>query len=408
MKNRKWIALLMAFVLVLGLTACGGDQPEESAESTTEQSETAEAGEKEAGEEEAGEKEAGKIEWDDDSLYLITDLGTIDDKGFNQSAYEGLKMFAEKAGVKANYLRPQGEGDQNYKQAIEQAIAKGAKVIVTPGFLFENSVGEVQSEYPDVYFIAADFEPKVQDGDKVDEEGQPVMKTKIDPNTVSVLFKEQQSGYLAGYATVKDGYKDLGFMGGLAVPAVVRYGTGFVAGADAAAKELGETVNVKYNYTNFFVAQPEIQTKAASWYNSGTEIIFSCGGGIVDSILKAAKENDGKVIGVDVDQYDLGEEVVTSAMKNLATAVNDEIQAIDDGTFEGGKSLVFGVTEDGVQLADEFDRFKTFTEEDYKTLYENLKANKDGMTDAIPDIAGTFDTDEFQAKYENVKIEFIK
>ena len=197
MKKRKFIALLLAFVLAIGLAACG--KPAEKPESSSEQPASQEA----SGQ---AEKPApGKIAWDDNSLYLITDLGTIDDKGFNQSAYEGLKMFADSVGVKANYLRPQAEGDQNYKQAIEQAIAKGAKVVVTPGFLFENSIGEVQSEHPEVYFIAADFEPKVQDGDKVDDQGRPVRVTKIDKNTVAVLYKEQESGYLAGYAAVKDG-----------------------------------------------------------------------------------------------------------------------------------------------------------------------------------------------------------
>ena len=400
MKKRKFIALLLAFVLAIGLAACG--KPAEKPESSSEQPASQEA----SGQ---AEKPApGKIAWDDNSLYLITDLGTIDDKGFNQSAYEGLKMFADSVGVKANYLRPQAEGDQNYKQAIEQAIAKGAKVVVTPGFLFENSIGEVQSEHPEVYFIAADFEPKVQDGDKVDDQGRPVMVTKIDKNTVAVLYKEQESGYLAGYAAVKDGYKNLGFMGGLAVPAVIRYGFGYVAGADAAAKELNETVNVKYNYTNFFVAQPEIQTMAASWYNNGTEIIFSCGGGIVDSILKAAKENKGKVIGVDVDQYGLGEQVITSAMKNLTVAVNDEIKAIDEGKFEGGKTLIFGASEMGVQLTDHFDRFQKFTKDDYNALFDALKSNKDGMADAIPSSVENSDPASLQDQFKNVKIEFIK
>lgn len=400
MKKRKLIALLLAFVLTIGLAACG-NKPEEKPESSAEPApaESSQDAEKPA---------PGKIAWDDNSLYLITDLGTIDDKGFNQSAFEGLKMFADSVGVKANYLRPQAEGDQNYKQAIEQAIAKGAKVVVTPGFLFENAVGQVQSEHPDVYFIAADFEPKVQDGDKVDDQGSPVMITKIDPNTAAILFKEQESGYLAGYAAVKDGYKNLGFMGGLAVPAVIRYGFGYVAGADAAAKELNETVNVKYNYTNFFVPQPEIQTMAASWYNNGTEIIFSCGGGIVDSILKAAKENKGKVIGVDIDQHDLGEQVITSAMKNLTVAVNDEIKSIDEGKFEGGKTMVFGVMENGIQLPDHFDRFQKFTKDDYNALFDALKSNKDGMTDAIPSSAENSDPMSLQDQFKNVKIEYIK
>lgn len=381
---KKYLALLLALVLVL--TACGGqggsdkeskEEPKES-QASEESKDLAKEPEKE-----------GAIAWDDNSLYLITDLGTIDDKSFNQGSFEGLEQFAEEIGVKANYLRPQDQGEQNYIQAIEQAIQQGAKVVVTPGYLFDTSVGVVQDKYPDVKFIAVDFEPqKVLEGEK-NEDGSPKKETYFgsNKNTTSLMFREQESGYLAGYAAVKDGYTKLGFAGGLAVPAVIRYGFGYIAGANQAAEEMGlDKIDVIYNYTGTFNPKPEIQTMAASWYQQGTEIIFSCGGGIAASVLKAAQENKGLMIGVDVDQKDMGQEVLTSAMKNLKSGVYQICKAINEGKFPADETLRLGAKDNGVQISEDFSRFKTFTEEEYKTLFDKLAKNEEGLADKIPDM----------------------
>lgn len=410
---KKATALLLALIMVMGLTACGGGEKKEESKGSESKTESkAEESKSEAGKSEESKSEESKAEeskaeegamkLDENSLYLITDKGTIDDRSFNQGSFEGLDKAAKEFGLKeAKYLRPAGEGDQIYLQAIDQAIKAGAKVVVTPGFLFEVAVGQAQEANPDVKFILVDAEPKVG------------KEYKTGPNTVAILFKEEQSGFLAGYAAVKDGYTKLGFMGGIAVPAVIRYGFGFVAGANYAAKEMGIKVDIKYNYTGSFTPKPEIQTMAASWYTNGTEVIFSCGGGIASSVLKAAQENNGKMIGVDVDQSGLGEQVITSAMKNVTGAVYNEAKAAIEGKFEGGKVLHLGVQENGVGLPQDFSRFKTFNKEAYDKIYKELVDNKDGVTDSIPVIDSSLKQDE-QADptlikgMDSVNLEYVK
>lgn len=414
---KRFFALLLAFVMVLGLAACGssdkkGDKASSEADKANSQASKEDS--KEASGDKKEDATKGKTELGENSLFLITDLGTIDDKSFNQNSFEGLKKFGKEIGVEAKYLKPAGEGDQNYEQAIEQAIKRGAKIVVTPGFLFELAVGNAQKKHPDVKFIAVDFEPKTVVEGKMDDKGNPVKEKDIQKNTVSVLFKEQESGFLAGYAAVKDGYKNLGFMGGVAVPAVIRYGFGFIAGANYAAEQLNEKVNINYNYTGKFTASPEIQTMAATWYKKGTEMIFGCGGGIYASILKAAQENNKFMIGVDGDQGDLGKEIVTSAMKNLSTAVYDVCKSINDGSFKGGDSLIFTIKEKGLQLSDDFSRFKTFKEDDYKKIYQDMIDNKDGITKKIPDInfslpeAEQGDPSKIMEQFKSVTLNYIQ
>ncbi|NLW53102.1 MAG: BMP family ABC transporter substrate-binding protein [Tissierellia bacterium] len=399
-KMKKLLALMLALVLVLA--ACGGTTtPTDTGKEEPAKPEEPKTPEEPAKPEEPKTpEEPANTEFGENSLYLITDLGTIDDKSFNQGSYEGLEKLAKEIGVEAKYLRPAGEGDQIYKQAIDQAITAGAKVIVTPGFLFETAVGTAQNEYPEVKFIAVDFQPNEGTADAA--------VYKVGENTTSVLFKEEQSGFLAGYAAVKDGYTKLGFMGGVAVPAVIRFGHGFIAGANHAATEMNVNVEVKFNYTGSFEPKPEIQTMASSWYGSGTEVIFSCGGGIAASVLSAAQANGGKMIGVDVDQKEMGPEVITSAMKSLPKSVYDAAKSAVDGKFTGGQSLNLGVEADGVQISDDFSRFKTFTQADYDAVYAKLVADENGLASNIPNDISNPDPTSFADKMANVKIEYIE
>lgn len=403
MNNMKRIlSLLLALVLVLGLAACGQttktEEPKKDDKTTEEKKDGEKKDDAKEGEKEA-EKPAGeKLTLDDNSLYLITDKGTIDDKSFNQGSFQGMEQYAKEVGVKANYLKPAGDGDQIYKQAIDQAIKKGAKIVVTPGFLFERAVWEAQTQYPEVKFVAVDFTPKES----------MEAKEEIKENTVSILYKEEQSGFLAGYAAVKDGYKKLGFMGGVAVPAVVKFGFGFVAGANAAAEEMGVDVDVKYNYTNSFVETPEINTMAASWYKNGTEVIFSCGGGIYASVAKAAEDNNAKMIGVDVDQKDESQTIITSAMKNLKKSVYEEVKAAVEGTFNGGMVDLYSVENKGVQISEDFSRFKTFKQADYDAIYAKLEKNEGDIAKNIPADVSNADPTSFQDQMAKVKIEYIQ
>ncbi|MDO5292162.1 MAG: BMP family ABC transporter substrate-binding protein [bacterium] len=325
-------------------------------------------------------------------IVLVTDTGSVDDKSFNQGCWTGVETFAKENNKTYKYYKPTGKSTDEFKTAMELAIKGGAKTIVCSGFLFEVAVYDLQTKYPDTNFILIDGTP--HDADEKDY--------TIGSNVVSITFAEQEAGYLAGYAAVKDGYKKLGFLGGMALPAVIRYGYGFIQGADAAAKELGvKDVEVKYNYTGTFDASPEVQTLASAWYNAGTEAIFACGGSIGNSIMAAASQADKKVIGVDVDQSVESDTVITSAMKQLQTAVEAQLKAIYDNSFEGGKALVLGAKEDAVGLPMETSKFTTFTNDDYAKVLADLKAGK--ITLKVNTDAETAD----KLGVENVKVNLI-
>lgn len=283
---------------------------------------------------------------------LITDSGTVTDKSFNQSAWEAVQAYQKESGKTAKYYAPQDTDDAGLLATIDQAIENGAKVVVTPGFNFTVALGQAQDKYPDVKFIAVDM-------------------TDLKPasNTISYIFAEQESGYLVGYAAVKEGYEKLGFMGGMAGDAVVNYGVGFVQGANDAAKELKKNVEVRYTYTGTYSASPEIKSTASGWYNSGTEIIFSCGGGICTSIFAAAEDANAKAIGVDTDQGDLSATVLTSALKGVTAAVKEALDSYGNDSFKGGETITLNGSGDMVYSADKFSKF---TEADYKAIVQKI------------------------------------
>lgn len=301
-------------------------------------------------------------------IAMITDAGDIDDKSFNQGTWEGIVEFAEENDLTHKYYKPTEVSDTAYVAAIDLAVAAGAKVIVTPGFLFEPAIYEAQTKYPDVIFVLIDGVPHPGD----------YATFEVAENTRSILFKEQESGFLAGYAAVMEGYRELGFMGGIAVPAVVRFGLGYVAGAYYAADELGLEdfeFNMDYfEYLGTFAPGDDVKTKAAGWYSAGVEIIHVAAGGAGNSVMAAAEETtDAKVIGVDVDQMAQSDRVITSAMKALGVVVKQALQEYVDGTFVGGETLVLGAAEDAVALplGDSF-KFDYFTLEQYNAILAKL------------------------------------
>ena len=294
-------------------------------------------------------------------LALVIDVGTIDDKSFNQGSWEGVEKYGEENGISYNYYKSAEATTDSFQNTIELAIEGGAKVIVCPGYLFEEPIYNLQDQYPDVKFILIDGEPHDADYNYATAD-----------NTMAVLYQEDQAGFLAGYAAVKDGYTNLGFMGGMALPAVIRYGYGYLAGADYAAKEMDETVNVTYTYTGSFEATQDAQSMATSWYKAGTEVIFGCGGSVGNSVMSAAEASNGKVIGVDVDQSSESDTVITSAMKMLSNSVYDAITSAYSGNFQGGKTTTFNVTNEGVGLAMDTAKFNNFTKEDYQEIYNDL------------------------------------
>ena len=382
---KKLLSILLAMLMVFSLVACGA----KSAPVTN-------APEAEAKAEEV--KPSGKETFD---LALVTDLGTIDDKSFNQGAWEGLIRYAEEKDVSHKYYQPQEAGTNAYKATIDLAIEGGAKVVVCPGYLFEEPVFLAQEEHPDVHFILLDGTPHNADGSD---------KT-IASNTMPILYEEDEAGFLAGYAATKDGNTHFGFLGGIAVPAVIRFGLGYVQGIDAAAKELGVECDVKYNYTGQFAATPEAQSLAASWYNSGTQVVFGCGGAVGNSAMSAAEgknQQEGsfvaKVIGVDVDQYSESDTVITSAVKMLSNSVYDAITMHYNGTFPGGKVTTFNASNDGVGAAMEHNKFTTFTKADYDALYEDLKNGKYTIKNDVSES----DPSKADLGLTNTKVTFIQ
>ena len=326
-------------------------------------------------------------------IYMITDKGDINDKSFNQGTWEGIQAWCAANGKECQYLKPADATTDDYVTSIEQAVQGGAKVVVTPGFLFEEPIYMVQDQYPDVTFILIDGNPHNAD----------YSDYKTADNTVGILFSEEQVGYLAGYAAVKDGNTELGFLGGQAVPAVVRYGYGFVQGADAAAAELGAKVNMKYFYTGGFAATPEAQAMAAGWYNGGTQVIFACGGSVGNSAMAAAEANNGKVIGVDVDQSGESATVISSAMKGLASAVEQMLDAYYAGTFPGGQNLTLGAAEDAVGLPMDTSKWESFSQADYDALFAKLA---DGSITLKKD-SDAPSTNPVDLAPANVNVEFV-
>ena len=371
-KMKKFLALLLALVLCLSLVACGGGSS--------------------SGGDEGGSDAAPAS---DVKVAMITDYGDITDQSFNQTTYEACKAFSDANGIEFTYFKPASDSDEDRVAQIEAAIDQGFTVIVMPGYAFGKAIEATAGEYPDITFIALD----VGEGDF--SEGY-----EIPANLYSAVYQEELCGYMAGYAAVKLGYTKLGYLGGMAVPAVQRYGYGFVQGVDAAAAELGlSDVSLKYAYGNQFYGDADITAAMDTWYADGTQVVFACGGGIYSSAAEAAAKVGGKVIGVDVDQAGIidsqyGEGMtVTSAMKGLAATVNTMLQVVVDGKFSeyGGKieslGLVSDVPEENyVQLAASTQFGDGFSADDYQDLVIAMHAGSITVSNDISKSASDFAT----------------
>ena len=373
--KKKVLAAFMATAMVFSLTACGSSAEEAPADDAAAAEEPADDAAEEAPADDAAEEapaDDSAIDKSTQKIAMITDSGDITDESFNQITWETVCAYGDENGVEYEYYKPAEDTDEERINAIDLAINEGATVIVMPGYLFGPAIAEEQDLYPDVHFIAVD----VTEGDLVNLAGDSVA---IGSNVYICSFQEEQAGYLAGYGAVKDGYTKLGFLGGIAVPAVIRYGFGYIQGINAAAEELGVDVSVKYFYGGQFSGDEKITARMEGWYADGTEIVFACGGGIYTSAVEAANNHDGKVIGVDVDQKPvIGDCCVTSAMKGLHAAVYDALDAYFTGNWSSlaGKSEQLGLTQGdyiGLPTDDASWGFTTFTQDEYNTVLEGIK-----------------------------------
>ena len=302
---------------------------------------------------------------------FVTDVGQLKDKSFNQGTYDGVKLYANANGLSYKYYQPANGSeatDDDRIDAMQAAVDGGAKIVVCAGFLQEGALSATASANPDVKFVFIDGYP-VSDADG-----------NVLENVAGISYQEEQSGYFAGYAVVKEGYTELGFCGGGGGtnPACCRYGYGFVQGAAAAAAEMETPVNINYswNYGANFQASSELQTMVNGWYENGTEIVFACGGSMFDSITAAAGANDGAVIGVDVDQSFQSEYVVTSALKNLQGSTEWAIGKFygDEWADIGGTGTVLGIDGDYVGIPTATWSLENFSVDEYNDLVEAMKA----------------------------------
>jgi len=369
---KRIIALVLALVLVFSFAACG--------------------------------KTDNAASKSDLRVAMITDYGDITDQSFNQTTYEAAKAWCDANSVDFTYYKPTGDTTAARVEMVDKAVADGYNVIVLPGYAFAGTLVEAAPNYPDIKFVALDVSLGDLLGEAVgaDYDYNPDNWNLADyvdlSNVYCAIYQEELCGYMAGFAAVKLGYEKLGFLGGMAVPAVIRYGYGFVQGADAAAAELGKTVDIKYAYGNQFYGDADITAKMDTWYKAGTEIVFACGGGIFDSAAESAAKFDGKVIGVDVDQAGIidgkyGEGMtVTSAMKGLGPTVTATLDAILAGNWAdfAGKIETLGlVSEDPeanyVQIPMATTQFEDgkFTADDYKALVADMFAGKITVSNAI-------------------------
>ena len=360
--RRNFLAVAGAAAAAAALTACGGS----SASSTSTASSAAASS--------AAADGAEKIA----KVALTCDTGTIDDESFNQACWTAVSGYM---GDDCQYYIPEADAsDEDRETMIRQAVNDGADVIVCVGYLYGASLAWAADQYPDVKFIA------------IDVTQFDIGTDAIPSNCYCITFKEEQAGYLAGYAIAKDGKTKLGFLGGMAVPAVIRYGYGFVQGADAAAQELGQNVEINYFYGGQFYGDANITSRMEGWYSNGTQVVFACGGGIYTSAVEAALKSNGYVIGVDVDQNYIGvngvkdgsfayNPFITSAMKGLSEAVSTALSDIEAGEWSeiAASNGNFGL-EDGdyVGLPTDADswNFETFTVDEYEELKGKIKSGE--------------------------------
>jgi basic membrane protein A len=296
-------------------------------------------------------------------IYLISHSpppdSTLDDGSFNQGSMDGIRRYVNAHGGRADFMQPGTASDPARIEIFADAIGAGADVLVLPGFHFIASSAEAQALFPDTYFIVIDAAPA----------GGPAS------NAVGILYAEQESGFLAGYAAVREGFRKLGFMGGNPVPAVVRFGHGFLLGAEHAARAMGLNagdIEVNFHYLGGFGASPEITATANGWYAAGTEVIFVAAGAAGNSVATAAEASSAWMIGVDVDQHHMSNRVLTSAMKALDNSIYDMLRDIQNMRFQGGQTHLYSAANNGVALPMNNSRFSTFTQAQYNAIFGQL------------------------------------
>ncbi len=329
---KRFFALFTVVVVMIIMSGCGGPQEEQPEE---------------------------QINYE---IAMVTDAGMIMDGGYSEVAWTAISDFGADKGISHKYYKAAEASETAYKGAIDAAVDKGAKVIVADGYSFEDVVYRAQKEYKDVRFILIDAEPVNQ------ESGE----TKIEDNTMAIMFASEEAGYLAGYSAVKDGKTQLGFVGQIKKPVIMDYGYGFLQGAEDAAREDGVTVNVKYRYCTSDEDRDDILKIANQWYQDGTEAIFACGSQVEQPVIESAELNEGEVIAFETDKSSMSDRVMTSAVKDIDGALEKALQEYADDEFRGGETVQYNAENEGIRLEMENARFARFSESEYEDVLERL------------------------------------
>lgn len=333
---KKIIAIILSLVLILAIAGCGGpveEQPEE------------------------------QIDYE---IAMVTDAGLIMDGGYSEVAWKAITEFGSSMGVSHKYYKAAEASEKAYKETIDNAISKGAKVIIADGYSFEDVVYKAQNQYKDVKFILIDAEPMDTESGKI----------KIEDNTTTILFASEQAGYLAGYAAVKNGVSDLGFIGAAKQPDIIDYGYGFLQGADAAAQEEGIEANVKYYYCTKADDRDAVLAKASEWYNNNTEVIFACGVSVEQPVIEAAELTDKAVIAYETDKSEMSDTVITSAVKDIAAALEETLKLYKKDEFPGADAIEYNAENEGIALEIENSRLENFSKRDYSKILESLESGE--------------------------------
>ncbi len=379
---KKIIALLIAVTVLFAFVACGkgnGDTASTTKGTTTKQSASQTTTKKNEGKDEADYSKIPDTMSTADGKYevaFVTDIGQLLDKSFNQGTWEGVKKYASDNEKSYKYYQPANGNqatDTDRFNAMKAAAQAGAKVIVCAGYLQGEALKRAATEFPEVKFVFID-------GWLINESEEENAKPL--KNVAAVDYNEEQSGFLAGFAAVSEGYTKLGFTGGGGGtnPSCNRFAYGYAQGAEEAAKALDKNVELtlSWEYGSSFSPSAELQTMLGGWYAKGTEIIFCCGGPMCQSAFAAASANDGAVIGCDVDQSKESETVITSAMKGLRESVELILDKLYNDKWDeiGGKQTTLGAKDNAVGLPTDTWRMKNFTLEEYNKLFAALKDGK--------------------------------
>lgn len=401
--NKHYITLLALFLLMLGVCGCTGGKASVAEQELQNEQETAvesvqtvqdteadseaeeptappavQADEEEQPTQSLGDDLYGNYRESGGEIACVID-GTLKDGSYNEAICRGIQTYALAAGVSFSYYHTAEDESDVYEEVISRAAKNQAKIVICSGYGFGDAVSKLQDVYPEISFLLID-------GELVDEKGNP---SEMSKNVHGILFKEEEAGYLAGYMAVKEGYRKFGFIGGKEEPAVIRYGYGYLQGIDMAAQEEEiPDIEVKYWYSGSYEPNDKTVRKAGEWYEKGTEIIFACGGGLYQSVVEAADRYDGMLIGVDIDQHELSEHILTSAFKDVENAV---IISLDDYYAAGGhwsaesagKTMQYGVKDNCVgipTLSTEW-RFENVTVKEYSEIYKKIKKNEVTISD---------------------------